>query len=172
MCPAGTFKPSLGSEACGPCPSRSRSAAGSIAVAACECDAGNTGPGGGPCAPCAAGKYKPAAGDLNCTNCPPGAAADSRNRTCLCHDANADFSASAARCLCRPGLVARADGKCGGYPAGADAVYSPAVGAATATAATHTPAALMEEGAASGALEKGSAVSRDEGGWVWCWFMV
>jgi len=38
----------------------------------CTCNAGFTGPDGGPCIPCAAGTFKDASGVGNCTTCPEG----------------------------------------------------------------------------------------------------
>lgn len=45
------------------------------------CDAGYTGPDGGPCSPCAAGTYKSASGSDPCTDCPPGTYSDTAATT-------------------------------------------------------------------------------------------
>lgn len=57
-------------DCCNVCPSNSNSAVQSTAVTACQCNAGFTGPDGGPCTACAAGKFKPLPGPAECETCP------------------------------------------------------------------------------------------------------
>ena len=70
-CPLGQWSPE-GSPSCNLCPANSRAGASSGFVSNCICDAGYTGPNGGPCSACAAGKYKTVTGTSACTNCTAG----------------------------------------------------------------------------------------------------
>ena len=71
-CEAGTFKDSVGSQACTACPPNSLSPAGSVAATDCTCNAGYTGANGAGCSPCVAGTFKAAAGSEACVGCPAG----------------------------------------------------------------------------------------------------
>jgi len=51
-CEAGTYTATVGSDSCAACPAHSHSAARSDEQADCACDAGYTGPDGGPCVVC------------------------------------------------------------------------------------------------------------------------
>ena len=137
-CAAGTYKVGTGSAACTPCVAgtystipaataatvclacavNSNSPMQSSTAAACTCNAGYSGPNGGPCAPCAAGTYKPSTGPAACTSCHAfsGAvcAACSLSTLCVCTGytgdactacvaASAPASTSAAACVCGPG---------------------------------------------------------------------
>jgi len=68
-CPANTYAQTQG---CLPCPSLTRSRAGSSDITDCRCIAGHTGPLGGPCTPCAAGTYKFEQGAVACEACGAG----------------------------------------------------------------------------------------------------
>ena len=57
---------------CTSCPYAMTSPAGSMTLADCTCNAGFTGPDGGPCTACSAGKYKDQTGDAACTSCVAG----------------------------------------------------------------------------------------------------
>jgi hypothetical protein len=60
-CGVGTYSAAVGASAsstCRACPSNSNSPAGSAALTSCTCNAGSTGPSGGPCAACVEGKYQ------------------------------------------------------------------------------------------------------------------
>jgi len=72
LCLAGTYKDGHGSGICTSCPTNSVSAAGSIIDTACQCNAGFSGPAGGPCVACAAGTFKAASGSAACAayGCP------------------------------------------------------------------------------------------------------
>ena len=72
MCVIGTYKNTTGSTNCTACPVGLTSPAASTSIAACivpNCNAGYTGPSGGPCAVCVAGKYKVATGSAACIDC-------------------------------------------------------------------------------------------------------
>ena len=57
------------SRACGMCPAHSSSPEGSERATACTCDAGYSGPDGGPCAACVSGTYKDGPGSAACGVC-------------------------------------------------------------------------------------------------------
>ena len=83
-----------GTGASGSCPANSNSPAGSDAVSDCTCNAGASGPDGGPCSPCAVGKYKSDTGSDPCISCPANADAPAGSDAvsdCTC---NAGFSGS------------------------------------------------------------------------------
>ena len=83
ICPAGTYNPNTGSNssmACKRCPeimtnSQSwnlHSEAGSASIESCICNAGYTGPDGGPCVACTPGQFKASNGSTPCEGCHPG----------------------------------------------------------------------------------------------------
>jgi len=57
------------SSACALCPENSLSLPGSVAVGACRCNAGWTGPDGGACGQCVANTFKAEAGSATCKAC-------------------------------------------------------------------------------------------------------
>ena len=69
-CTAGP--PFIQQSVCTDCPMRSDSPAGCERSTACSCNAGSTGPAGGPCIECVAGKYKDTSGDVACSDCAAG----------------------------------------------------------------------------------------------------
>ena len=69
-CPAGTYKVSVGSGECTPCPKSTNSTQGSDEAADCTCGVGFSGPDGGPCVACVEGKYKGSTGSAQCNACP------------------------------------------------------------------------------------------------------
>jgi hypothetical protein len=137
-CATGTYKSATGSAACTPCvagtystalaataqtaclvcPVNSNSPIQSSATTACTCNAGHSGPNGGPCVPCAAGTYKPSTGPAACTSCPAfsgaACAACTLSTLCVCTgytgnactacvSASSPASTSASACVCGPG---------------------------------------------------------------------
>ena len=71
-CVPGTYKETIGIHQCTACPVGLTSPAGSTSSVACivdDCNAGYTGPSGGPCVACVAGTYKSATGSAACINC-------------------------------------------------------------------------------------------------------
>jgi hypothetical protein len=86
LCAAGKYKYVNGSVACTYCPTNSLSPEASETITDCTCNAGYTGPDGGPCTPCAAGTYRttlgssqPVAGNYKtlssmCQSCPANSA--------------------------------------------------------------------------------------------------
>jgi hypothetical protein len=127
----------------------------------CPCDAGFTGPNGGPCAACAAGKYKTATGSAACTNCGANrystATGATAVGTCQSCPANAQApvgSTALASCLCNLGFTGPMGGPCaacgagtygsaGGYfPAGIQQNYPIS---AISTLGTTTVRALVKE---------------------------
>ena len=102
VCPAGTFKDTVGSAKCSPCPADSYCTGGasitscihhstsrensskfsdctckagynmSTTSSVCICAEGHTGPDSGTCEQCLAGKYKSVLGSASCVDCPSG----------------------------------------------------------------------------------------------------
>jgi len=68
-CEAGTYKPTLGTEPCLPCPAKSTSPVGSTVITACRCLARFGGEPGAACVLCAAGKYSSVL-SAQCAPCP------------------------------------------------------------------------------------------------------
>ena len=58
------------SSECVLCPSNSMSAIGSMFYIDCQCNAGYSGPSGGPCNACPAGSFKAVTGSASCVVCP------------------------------------------------------------------------------------------------------
>jgi len=117
-CLAGTYA-AAGSSACTTCPARSSSLDGSVSIANCICDAGSTGPNGGPCVLCAVGKYKVANGTAVCTDCSLGTYSwtlgANTSETCLsCPDASSSPVGSSAitTCTCNAGASGPNGGPC------------------------------------------------------------
>ena len=94
-CPAGLWSPE-GSPDCKMCPVNSAAPAGSGSISNCICDAGYTGPNGGPCLPCESGKYKAANGSAACTPCAFGSDSASGQTACTCTER---FYANGSACL-------------------------------------------------------------------------
>ena len=99
LCEAGKYCPAeidsggvqlLSSETVPQCPENSNSPAGSSSQTDCICDAGYTGPDGGPCVQCGVGTYKDAAGSQGCT-------------ACAQHETSPMGSASLGACVCEAG---------------------------------------------------------------------
>lgn len=76
QCAAGKYKTVTGAAACTTCPAGLTSPIASTSSAACVvadvsgCNAGYTGPSGGPCIACVTGTYKTTAGTATCMTCP------------------------------------------------------------------------------------------------------
>jgi hypothetical protein len=75
-CSIGTYKTTISTESCRTCSAGSISPAYSIASTDCVCNAGYTGPNGGPCSACTLGNYKTSKGTPACINCAAGTYAD------------------------------------------------------------------------------------------------
>ena len=71
-CGPGTYSAAPGATVCSSCPEGLSSQAGRTAPSDCICNAGFTGPDGGPCVMCEAGKYKGTAGSDDCADCGAG----------------------------------------------------------------------------------------------------
>jgi hypothetical protein len=72
LCPGGTYAlyaAALLPQVCASCPPASFSAAGSARSTNCLCNAGYTGPLGGPCVACPQGAYKSQSGSASCSSC-------------------------------------------------------------------------------------------------------
>jgi Ca2+-binding EF-hand superfamily protein len=83
-CVAGKYKSAAGSGSCDDCPAASNSPIGSIAIENCICNAGWSGPDGGPCKACAAGTFKALNGNETCSPCAAGSKAIEARTDCIC----------------------------------------------------------------------------------------
>ena len=72
QCAAGTFVTAVAATACLVCPEFSHSSTASEVITDCKCNAGYTGPDGGPCEACVTGTYKEVSGTAECSLCPAG----------------------------------------------------------------------------------------------------
>jgi hypothetical protein len=116
-CPDNTYQPGYGAtqaDAYVGFPQRSaiRPAGPGTSLSNCTCDAGSSGPDGGPCAPCAAGTFKSAAGRAECQQCPPDAyvcAGSSACVTCPANSTSLAGSTALANCTCVAGFGATAE---------------------------------------------------------------
>ena len=108
---------------CTPCPSGTTCAQGVCSEEGhcwpgfTPCDAGYTGPDGGPCTPCATGKYKSAAGSDTCINCPRGKYSDavgvSECIECASNSVNSEVGQTSVHsCLCNSGYSGPTGGPC------------------------------------------------------------
>ena len=126
QCPLGTFKDSLGSDACSECPADTSSAPASDNAASCvplsmapnvagECAPGYSGPIGGPCRACVQGTFKDVRGSEACSRCPM-------------NSISPIASSDSAACECNIGFT-RADGiACSACAAG---TYKDVIGSAS-----------------------------------------
>ena len=109
LCAPGTFKDFVGDEVCVDCPAHTHSNAGGEAQAVCICNAGYTGPDGGPCGACAAGKYKSVNGSDACTQCPEGTQLPATGSvavdSCIGCSANTYSAADSSECTACPPLT-------------------------------------------------------------------
>jgi hypothetical protein len=98
-CATGTYKAGTGSAPCAACPTDSSNSAGATSVASCLCNAGYTGPDGGPCVACVANEYKASSGSAACTTCPT-------------YSVSLPASTSANNCTCNAGYTGLACAAC------------------------------------------------------------
>ena len=110
---AGTFS-AANTTACDRCTAHASLPSGSTAVASCTCDAGYTGPDGGPCDACVENTYKKTVGSISCLECP--------EHTVLVWDRT--------DCRCAPGYTGLDGGPCRACAAG---TYKGAQGSAACT---------------------------------------
>ncbi|KAJ1481775.1 hypothetical protein T484DRAFT_1806263, partial [Baffinella frigidus] len=121
-CKAGTYSQTLAASdaaTCLTCPAFSFSLEASSSRLQCLCDAGYTGPDGGPCAICAPGSYKEGAGMFPCTSCPAATYSGLTGALFLanCTACPADSSSLAGSndetdCVCKPGFSGPLGGPC------------------------------------------------------------
>ena len=121
-CLVGTYSGGLGMSACITCPAGSTSPSGSSSVAACvatACNAGFTGPNGGPCTACVAGKYKTTSGITACIDCGAGTYSTSTGATlaatclaCPLNSNSAIASSASTACTCNAGFPGPNGGPC------------------------------------------------------------
>ena len=101
-CAPGTYVTNL-SGVCLSCPDNSHSGPNSTSAKSCICNAGFSGPDGGPCEPCDPGTFKGDAGSAECTMCPSGQFGveynATSNETCLLCEAG-KWSGGIVRSVC------------------------------------------------------------------------
>jgi hypothetical protein len=158
-CGAGKYSTLTGAtaETCTVCPAGKSSLAGSDMLDDCvgeECEAGSTGPNGGPCSACVAGKYKGTTGSADCTNCGAGkysatiaATTETTCLTCPGVSTSAQGSVSSSACQCNAGYTGSTCAACvaGKYKSvtGADSCNDCATGKYSATMAAIAEAACL-----------------------------
>ena len=155
LCPEGTYNPETGSNtstACKRCPEtvpnsqnwNLHSEAGSPSIESCICNAGYTGPDGGPCVACVPGQFKGVNGSAPCEACHSGSWEDqsastacelcspgkfstavgaTTNKTCEdCPEMTQSLAGSWSvyNCRCAPGATGPDGGNCTACPAGFD----------------------------------------------------
>jgi len=136
-CGQGKFSEAVGaasSATCTECPANSDAPTASTSQTSCICNAGSTGPDGGPCSLCQAGTYKVVAGSGACAVCDAGTySADvgaTSEQTCVLCPANSESppgSVAATSCLCNAGSSGPDGGTCAVCAAGK---YKSAAGSA------------------------------------------
>jgi len=133
-CLGGTYKNTVGSDACTSCPRNSSSPSGSSALTACQCNAGFSGANGGTCSACGAGSYKATVGSVACTLCgantySPSNASISAT-SCLACPGNSTSVAGSSVCQCKSGYSGPDGGPCEACSVG---FYKTTAGAANCT---------------------------------------
>jgi hypothetical protein len=107
------------------CPANSDAPEGSNAESDCLCNAGFTGPNGGPCVECIAGKYKAEGGDGPCTEClsgyfsgAPGQTSQTSCEMCPYNSIAPAGSTAVTACGCNAGYTGPNGGTCSACVAG------------------------------------------------------
>ena len=107
-CPSNSFANQYNSSECVHCPEHSsHNKTQQSSVKACLCNAGFSGPDGGPCVACAAGKYKSSVGDASCQNCSVNTYSLAAAAQCMvCHEQSSSVvgSPSVDFCKCNAGF--------------------------------------------------------------------
>jgi hypothetical protein len=133
-CLGGTYKNTVGSEACTSCPRNSSSPSGSSALTACQCNAGFSGANGGTCSACGAGSYKATVGSVACTLCGANTYSTSNASisatSCLACPGNSTSVAGSSVCQCKSGYSGPDGGPCEACSVG---FYKTTAGAANCT---------------------------------------
>ena len=126
LCAGKSYSHSAAATACEQCPAHSTGGLQNNASSDCRCDAGFTGPAGGPCEACAAGKFKTSQGEASCADCGPGAywpaGADAAFFQCKACPGNStrptDLAHGILGCICDAGYRRSANDTCALCPAG------------------------------------------------------
>ena len=119
-CSAGQYSTAVGatSDVCQGCPSNSDGPEASNEEVDCICQAGSSGPDGGPCTQCVTGKYKVLAGSAKCSNCVAGKFATVVGATsdvcasCPTHSDAPEASDEEVDCACNAGSSGPDGGEC------------------------------------------------------------
>ena len=122
-CDRGSYSSAEGATVCSLCPQNSDAPAQSARKEDCKCNAGLTGPAGGPCQGCEAGKYgSVAAGDIGCVVCEAGKYSDKLGSTtcfsCPQYAMSPAGSNKTTDCKCNQGYSGNNGWPCIACPAG------------------------------------------------------
>jgi len=122
-CDSGSYSSAEGATVCSQCPPDSYAPAQSVRKEDCKCNAGLTGPAGGPCQGCEAGKYgSVAAGNIGCQMCGAGKYSDKLGSTtcfsCPQYTMSPAGSNTTADCKCNRGYSGNNGGPCSACAAG------------------------------------------------------
>ena len=119
-CDAGSYANGTGSSFCWDCPSHAFSFEGSSHVTDCLCNAGYSGPNGGPCAACFAGTYKDVNGPSGCSACALGKYSNVMGQSsslgcmnCPSGSFSGNGSVTRSNCTCNRGYTGPDGGPCG-----------------------------------------------------------
>lgn len=118
MCQAGTYLNITGGTACMECPGGNMiSRSGTVSVMECICDAGFSGPEGGPCDPCGVGTYTNVNGSSKCFECAAGTYLNmSGGTSCVScpgnHSHSRPGSVKVDSCVCNAGFTGPSGAQC------------------------------------------------------------
>ena len=111
-CESGTYNNHTGSSEasdCQRCPDNTQSPPNSTSLQACICNAGYSGPDGGPCVHCQAGTFKSSPGKAACVHCAVGTYVDTQAAVsciqCGDHYSTLFYGSTSDQCLCEPGFT-------------------------------------------------------------------
>ena len=116
LVPAGNYQDENNQYFYKQCPASSDAPEGSSSLQNCLCNAGFSGPNGGPCTQCGSGKYKSSAGTDACTDCGigkySGTVAATSDTACVACPTSSDAPAGSSSCICNAGFSGSDGGSC------------------------------------------------------------
>jgi len=117
VCARDHYQDDIGTDACKQCPPHTHTVATtSTALTDCLCDAGFSGPLGGPCTACEPGSFKAGPGAGSCVACPADSFQPETNASacvsCHEHSSSAEGTVLLATCKCNNGFSAIAGPAC------------------------------------------------------------
>lgn len=146
-CRAGLFANMSAGTMCFSCPSNSHSLPGSDARTACVCNAGYTGPDGGPCSACLVGEFKAENGSALCQSCAAGQYGNLTAATactlCPVNSGSDPGSTDIAYCTCDPAFSGPDGGPCSACAPGTFKVVQGSEACLPCAAGTYNNASAM-----------------------------